>query len=57
MELEADIENKYPVHKTSSTLSADDKQTGRPINDNPTNPNTIKSKTNNSNGSPKPSTA
>jgi hypothetical protein len=57
MELEADIENKYPVHKTSSTLSADDQGTGRPTNDNPTNPNTIKSKTNNSNGSPKPSTS
>lgn len=55
-ELEEDIENKYPVHQTSNTLSADDQQTGRPTNTNPTNANTVKSKTNNSNGSPKPST-
>ena len=53
--VEEDIENKYPVHKTSSTLSAEDQQNGRPKNDNPTNANTIKSKTNNANGSPKPS--
>ena len=54
-EVEEDIENKYPVHKTSSTLSADDQKNGRPENDNPTNANTLKSKKNNSNGSPKPS--
>lgn len=55
-ELEEDIENKYPVHKTSNTLSADDQKNGRPENTDPTNANTIKSKTNNANGSPKPST-
>ena len=54
-ELEEDIENKYPVHKTSSTLSADDQKNGRPENTDPTNANTLKSKKNNSNGSPKPS--
>lgn len=56
-ELEEDIENKYPVHQTSNTLSAKDQQTGRPSNDDPTNENTVKSKTNNANGSPKPSTS
>ena len=56
-ELEDDIENKYPVHKTSNTLSAEDQQNGRPTNDNPTNENTVKSKTNNANESPKPSSA
>ena len=58
-ELEKDIENKYPVHKTSFTQSADntsDNQGGRPTEDNPTNENTIRSKTNNSNGVAKPST-
>ena len=55
-ELEEDIENKYPVHQTSSTLSREDRKTGRPENDNPTNENTVKSKTNNANASPKPST-
>ena len=54
-EVEEDIENKYPVHKTSSTLSADDQKNGRPENTDPTNANTLKSKKNNSNGSPKPS--
>ena len=56
-ELEEDVENKYPVHKTSNTLSADDQKNGRPENTNPTNANTVKSKTNNANGSPKPSTS
>lgn len=53
-ELEADIENKYPVHRTSYTQSSDDSKSGRPIVDNPTNENTIQSKSNNSNGTPKP---
>lgn len=56
-ELELDIEEKYPVHQTSATLSsksADDDKGGRPQMDNPTNSNTIKSKTNNSNNVPKP---
>jgi hypothetical protein len=51
-ELEDDIENKYPVHQTSYTQSS--KDAGRPTVDNPTNENTIQSKTNNSNGQPKP---
>ena len=55
-ELEADIENRYPVHKTSYTQSSKDtsNQGGRPTNDNPTNDNTIQSKTNGSNNQPKP---
>ena len=55
-ELEADVENKYPVHKTSYTQSSKDTdgQAGRPTNDNPTNENTIQSKSNNSNNQPKP---
>lgn len=56
-ELDDDVENKYPVHKTSATLSRDDQQTGRPPVDNPTNENTVKSKTNNSNAAAKPSTS
>lgn len=54
-ELENDTENKYPVHRTSYTQSSDDTG-GRPAEDNPTNENTIRSKTNNSNGVIKPST-
>lgn len=54
-ELELDIENKYPVHRTSYTQSGDD--AGRPENDAPTNENTVRSKTNNANGQPKPSNA
>jgi len=57
-ELEADIENKYPVHKTSSTLSKEDqKSAGRDQIDDPTNENTVISKTNNSNQTAKPSTS
>lgn len=56
-ELEEDIENKYPVHQTSATLSKDDKKTGRPQVDDPTNENTVKSKTNNANAASKPSTS
>ena len=51
-ELEEDIENKYPIHRTSYTQSS--KDTGRTPVDNPTNENTIQSKTNNSNEQPKP---
>lgn len=54
-EVEKDVENKYPVHKTSYTQSADN-NAGRPEENNPTNENTIRSKTNNSNGVAKPST-
>ena len=58
-ELASDIENKYPVHKTSYVMSKDDSSDdkgGRPTEDNPTNENTIRSKTNNANGVIKPST-
>lgn len=55
-ELEKNIENMYPVHKTSYVMSKDDSKGGRPTEENPTNENTIRSKTNNSNGSIKPST-
>ena len=51
-ELEKDIEYKYPVHATSYTQST--KDVGRPSVDDPTNENTIQSKTNNSNNQPKP---
>lgn len=53
-ELEDDIENKYPVHATSFTLSANSKKNGRPQTDNPTD-NTIKSQANNGNALPSPS--
>ncbi len=53
-ELEDDIENKYPVHKTSYVLSKDDNKGGRPKTDNPTE-NTVKSQANNGNDLPSPS--
>lgn len=53
-ELEEDIENKYPVHKTSYTLSSDDESAGRPVTDNPTE-NTVASRSNNGNALPSPS--
>lgn len=52
-EVEMDLENKYPVHQTSYTQSAN--SGGRPAEDQPTNSNTIVSKTNNANSQPKPS--
>lgn len=55
-ELEDDIENKYPVHQTSYTMSSkivDDKG-GRPKSNNPTE-NTMKSRANNGNALPSPS--
>lgn len=52
-ELENDVENKYPVHVTSYTQSNND-EGGRPTVDNPTNENTVQSKTNDSNNQPKP---
>lgn len=57
-ELEDGVEDKYPVHKTSNTLSAKDQNNkgGRPSIENPTNPNTIQSQLTNSNDNPKPST-
>lgn len=53
-ELAEDIENKYPVHKTSFTLSSKDKKSGRPETENPTE-NTLKSRANNGNSQPSPS--
>lgn len=53
-ELEEDIENKYPVHQTSYTLSGNDKSFGRPITDDPTE-NTVASRSNNGNAMPSPS--
>lgn len=54
-ELDRDIENKYPVHRTSFTQSATDDTSGRPEITDPSNPNTVVSKTNNSNAQHKPS--
>ena len=55
-ELEEDIENKYPVHQTSYTLSSDStsEEIGRPETDDPTD-NTIASRANNGNDLPTPS--
>lgn len=58
-ELEEGVEEKYPVHKTSYTLSAKDEfaladKGGRPKTDNPTE-NTVKSQNNNGNALPSPS--
>lgn len=63
-QLEEKVLDKYPVNPTSFNTSgnndnksgSDDNKGGRPTNDNPTNENTIRSKTNNSNGQPKPNT-
>lgn len=56
-ELELDIENKYPVHKTSFTLSkSEEGKAGRPTDDNSTNKSTISTKTNGGNKAKKPST-
>lgn len=55
-ELENDIENKYPVHKTSYTMSSKDSSgdAGRPESDSQ-NPETIASKSGNKNDIPTPS--
>lgn len=53
-ELEANIEDKYPVHKTSYVLSSKDENRGRPITDAPTE-NTIKSRDGGKNSLPSPS--
>mgnify|MGYP003571250076 CR=1 FL=1 len=55
-EFEDDIENKYPVHKTSFTMSSDEKQTGRPTDDDSNNYSTLQTKANNTNNVPAPST-
>ena len=56
-QLEEGVMDKYPVNATSYNTSGNDNESnkgGRPVNENPTNENTIRSKTNNSNGTPKP---
>lgn len=57
-EIADDVENKYPVHRTSFTLSADDDTSqdkgGRPTIENPTE-KTIQSRQNGGNNSPSPS--
>lgn len=53
-ELADDIENKYPVHKTSFTLSSKDGEAGRPQTDNPSE-RTLQSRANNGNAMPSPS--
>jgi hypothetical protein len=51
-----DFDSKYPPHAISfTTPGGDANDGGRPNNSNPTNDNTIKSKTNGSNKVPKPS--
>lgn len=52
-EIEEEFEEKYKPHITSFTATQED--IGRPSNDDPTNQNTIKSKSANSNNRPKPS--
>lgn len=61
-EIEMDVENKYPVHKTSFNTSGNsktepDNQGGRPTVDDSLNDNTQQSKANHSNDQPKPSTS
>lgn len=56
-ELELNINEKYPVHATSYTTPGNDTDNkgGRPVSEDPTNPNTLQSKANGSNNIPKPS--
>lgn len=56
-ELEDDIENKYPVHKTSFTYSSSETKSGRPENDDSGNYSTLQTKANNTNNVPAPSTS
>ncbi|MED0868688.1 hypothetical protein P4T23_06475 [Bacillus spizizenii] len=51
-EKEEGFDEKFLVHATSYTMSKNDKSAGRPEDDSSQNENTIKSKTNNSNGTP-----
>lgn len=56
-EIEDNVENKYPVHATSFTTSGNnDDKGGRPEDPESQNPNTLQSRSNNSNDAPKPST-
>jgi hypothetical protein len=50
-ELEEDFEGRFPVHQTAFTKSSND---NKPSEDNPTNENTIKTKSNNANNNPSP---
>lgn len=52
-ELDDDVEERYPVHKTSYTVSSE-YQKGRPVTDNPSE-NTMRSRSNNGNAAPTPS--
>ena len=54
-ELDMDIENKYPVHQTSYTMSKGDNKGGRPESENSTNPSTVSTKSNGGNKQNKPS--
>lgn len=54
-ELENDVENVYPVHKTSFTYSSNS-EGGRPVNEDTTNPKTLNNRANDSNGTPHPET-
>ena len=53
-ELDMDVENKYPVHKTSFTQSANDG--GRPVDEDTLNEKTIATRATGANDAPKPST-
>lgn len=55
-ELEMDVENKYPVHQTSYTMSKEDNKGGRPEVADSTNPSTVSTKANGGNKQKKPST-
>ena len=57
-ELEDDIENKCPVHKTSYTYTGDDNSDnkgGRPFAEDSTNPNTMQTRASGTNNVPSPS--
>ena len=54
-QIEERIMEKYPVNSTSFNTSGNgESKSGRPVENNPTNENTIKSKANNSNNVPRP---
>ena len=55
-ELEMDVENKYPVHQTSYTMSKEDNKGGRPESPDSTSPSTVSTKANGGNKQKKPST-
>lgn len=54
-ELEEDIDNKYPVHQTSYTLSNDDNKGGRPVAEDSKNPSTLQTRASGTNNTPAPS--